>query len=142
MERDKFKRLERLGGQTGNALNKGGRPKGAKNKRSPQLAKWLIQQHGDPAERLARCYAMDTAELAAQLDCSLLEAAQMQLTAARDVMPYVHEKRGIAQLADAIDSLGARLDAATKRYQGLSGQKAPQLDMPLLDMTPITKQIQ
>jgi hypothetical protein len=48
-----------------------------------------------PALALARAYSTPVELLAAQLDCSKLEAFQCQMRAAAEVLPYVEGKQPV-----------------------------------------------
>src|SRR5579864_8677778 len=69
-----------------------GRPKGSGNKLVERRAQQLIAMYGDPRERQLAVIRMNTADLAAWLDCSMLEAAQEQRLAFVAVAPYVHHR--------------------------------------------------
>ena len=71
---------------------KGGRPKGAPNKRTAETVRYLLSRYAHPLEVLAQIYSRPVDVLATELDCSLLEAAQMQVSAAKEVAPYVAQK--------------------------------------------------
>lgn len=72
-----------------------GRPKGARNKRTEALARYLVQQHGDPLVALASLYGRATDALAAELGCKPIEALALQVKAAAEVAPYVHGKQPV-----------------------------------------------
>ena len=66
-----------------------GRPKGARNRRSEALSKWLMTQgYTHPAVRLAAIMDADTNDLARALGCKRIEAFQEQRKAASDLLPY------------------------------------------------------
>ena len=71
---------------------KAGRPPGARNKRSEDVARFVVETFGDPLVRQAAVATMSLPELAAYLGCSLVEAAQEQRLAAVAVLPYLHRK--------------------------------------------------
>lgn len=70
-----------------------GRPKGSVNKRTRQYADLIVSQYGSPLQRMAQVYSADLDELRGELGCSKADALALQLQAARDAAPYVHEKR-------------------------------------------------
>lgn len=70
----------------------GGRPPGSPNKRSVAFARYLLSKYRHPLEGLAETYSRPVGVLAAELGCSKLEAFQVQLTAMRELAPYVAQK--------------------------------------------------
>ncbi|MCF6216820.1 MAG: hypothetical protein L3J58_11705 [Emcibacter sp.] len=82
----------------GMALAKGarsgpGRPKGSKNKSSEEWAEHILNQYRSPLIFLAETYNRPVGLLAAELKCDRLEAFKIQLAAAKDLAPYVHQKQ-------------------------------------------------
>jgi hypothetical protein len=73
-----------------------GRPKGARNKRSEQLGRLVIQQHGDPILFMASIYGRPLDQVQALAACSRKDALQLQIMAAREVAPFVHGKMPVA----------------------------------------------
>lgn len=69
-----------------------GRPAGAKNKSTKEWQAFLLSQYRSPLVVLAETYSRDVIELSRQLSCSLLEAFKIQLAAAKELAPYVHQK--------------------------------------------------
>lgn len=84
-----------------------GRPKGALNKRSEQLAKLVCQQSGDPVLYMASIYATpldqlvellkiaDPSDKASKRGELAIKALNVQLAAASAVSPYVHSKKPV-----------------------------------------------
>lgn len=71
-----------------------GRPAGAKNKRNTQVFDYLeALGHRDPIVTLSLLQTASTDMLAVFLDCDRLEAAKLQLAAAKELMPYKYAKR-------------------------------------------------
>ncbi len=73
-----------------------GRPKGAKNKRTEAWRAWLLSSYRSPLEMLCQTFTMPVGELAKALDCDLLDAFKMQILAAREAGPYLHQKMPVA----------------------------------------------
>lgn len=73
-----------------------GRPPGARNKRSEEVARYVIETLGDPLVHLAAIATMRIDELAAALGCSAFEAAQERRLAAAVVLPFLHRKQPMA----------------------------------------------
>ncbi len=69
-----------------------GRPPGALNRRNAKFRDQLLAIGGHPAVALARAYSTPVDQLAAQLGCSKLEAAQLGIRAAAEVLPYIEGK--------------------------------------------------
>jgi hypothetical protein len=72
-----------------------GRPPGALNKRNAKFREQLLAIAPHPALALARAYSTPVETLAAQLGCSLLEAAQLGIRAAAELLPYVESKQPV-----------------------------------------------
>ncbi len=82
----------------GMALAKGarsgpGRPKGSKNKSSEEWAEYILKQYRSPLIFLAETYNRPVGLLAAELKCDRLEAFKIQMAAAKELAPYVHQKQ-------------------------------------------------
>jgi hypothetical protein len=82
----------------GMALAKGarsrpGRPKGSKNKSSEEWAEYILNQYRSPLIFLAETYNRPVGLLAAELKCDRLEAFKIQMAAAKELAPYVHQKQ-------------------------------------------------
>lgn len=75
---------------------KAGRPPGARNKRSEDVARWVLAKLGDPLLHQAAVATMDVAELAARLGCTALEAVVEKRLAAVAVLPYLHQRRPLS----------------------------------------------
>lgn len=69
-----------------------GRPAGSRNRRTEDWARLVLTTHRSPLLVLADFYSMPVEELARRLQCDLLDAAKLQITAARDLAPYVHQR--------------------------------------------------
>jgi len=89
-----------------------GRPPGAINKTSSRLAAYLVAR-GFPLPELglAECYSRPTHELARFLECSPLEAYQLQLKAMAELLPYTARKLPI-EIAGSVDVNDTRSDQA------------------------------
>lgn len=74
---------------------RGGRKPGAKNRRSADLAKYLLQFGPDPAVAMMRMLARPADMLAAEMGCKRLEALDRQIRVASELMPYFHGKKPI-----------------------------------------------
>jgi hypothetical protein len=70
-----------------------GRPPGAKNKNSKEWAEYLLSQYRSPLVMLAETFNRSAVELAGELECSVLEAFKVQLVAAKELAPYIHQKQ-------------------------------------------------
>ncbi len=78
------------------AERRAGRPAGALNKRTLSWRAHLLARYTSPLETLARWQAMPTRELAMLLGCELIEAARLQIDAAKGLAPYLHERMPLA----------------------------------------------
>jgi len=71
---------------------KGGRPKGSPNKRTAAMVAYLTTRYAHPLEVLAQIYSRPVEVLAAELGCKKHEAMALQVSAAKEVAPYVSQK--------------------------------------------------
>ncbi len=69
-----------------------GRPKGSKNKRTEDWTEYLLNNYRSPLIMFAETYSRPTAGLALELHCSLEDAFKIQMDAAKQLAPYVHQK--------------------------------------------------
>lgn len=70
-----------------------GRPAGSANKANRQILEMVQRIGGDPRLALARIMATPWAELARELSCKKLEAAQFWLSVVKELAPYVARKQ-------------------------------------------------
>ena len=70
-----------------------GRPKGSKNKAAEEWGEYILQQYRSPLIFLAETYNRPVGLLATELKCDRLEAFKIQIQAAKDLAPYVHQKQ-------------------------------------------------
>lgn len=73
-----------------------GRPEGSKNRRTVEMADYLLSQFTSPLVALARIYSTPVEVLAAALQCTKLEALQEIRLAAIAVKDHVHPKMPVA----------------------------------------------
>lgn len=69
-----------------------GRPKGARDRRTTDLVKFILANYRDPALFLADTFSRPLEQLAEELGCTKLEAYQIQMVAAKELHPYVRGK--------------------------------------------------
>lgn len=69
-----------------------GRPKGSRNRATREMAAWVLRQYGNPLFKLGEAYSRTVAELAAELECTKLEAFDRQIDAIKALAPYVASK--------------------------------------------------
>lgn len=72
-----------------------GRPPGALNKRNAKFRDQILALGPHPALALQRAYSTPVEVLAAQLGCTRLEAAQLGIRAAAELLPYVEGKQPV-----------------------------------------------
>jgi hypothetical protein len=73
-----------------------GRPPGAVNRRNQKFRDFVLSQHSHPGIALARTYDRPVELLAAELQCTLHEAATLQARAAAELLPYIEGKAPIS----------------------------------------------
>lgn len=73
-----------------------GRPVGSPNKRTVEMANYLLSKYKSPLETLAQIAATPIAELAASLGCTMLEAVQEIRLAAIALKDHIHSKMPVA----------------------------------------------
>lgn len=78
-----------------------GRPRGSRNRRTQEWVDYLLARYPSPLVALAETYSRPTAELATELACKRDEAFKLQLMAARELAPYLHQKQPVAVEVDA-----------------------------------------
>ncbi|QJQ31814.1 hypothetical protein GV829_04595 [Sphingomonas lacunae] len=74
---------------------RGGRPKGAKNRRTEEFSRYILQFGPHPGVTLARIQGRPTEVLAKELGCSMEAAMGMQIRAAAELLPYVEGKKPV-----------------------------------------------
>lgn len=72
-----------------------GRPAGSRNKRNAKFRDQILALGPHPAIALQRAYSTPVDVLAKQLDCSRLEAAQLGIRAAAELLPYIEGKQPV-----------------------------------------------
>jgi hypothetical protein len=75
---------------------KPGRPPNSRNKRTVEMANYLLSRYKSPLEVLAQIAATPIAELAASLKCTNLEAMQEIRLAAIALKDHLHSKMPVA----------------------------------------------
>lgn len=86
----------RIGSMAIDEARKAGRPRGSRNKRTEQFRQFILARYAHPGEALAATYSRPVDALAAELGCTRLEAAQMQIKAAAELLPYIESKMPVA----------------------------------------------
>jgi hypothetical protein len=84
-------------GEGGKAV---GRPKGALNKRTSEWVDYIEARYRSPLIFLAECFNRPARALAAELNCEPLEAYKVQVDAAKNLAPFLHQKQPLAVQVD------------------------------------------
>lgn len=72
-----------------------GRPRGALGKRNSKFREQILAMGPHPALALQRAYSTPVEVLAAQLNCTKFEAAQLAIRAAAELLPYIEGKQPV-----------------------------------------------
>ena len=78
-----------------------GRPAGSKNRSTSEWTKFISANYRDPRLFMADSYTRPVQQLAAELDCSLLEAFKIQAYCAKELLPYMAQKQPMAVQIDS-----------------------------------------
>ncbi len=73
-----------------------GRPKGSANRRTTAWTDYLLARYRSPLEFLAETFARRVEDLARELSCTPAEAFDLQLKAAKELAPFLHQKQPLA----------------------------------------------
>lgn len=78
-----------------------GRPPGSRNRSTLQWTDFILRNYRSPLLFLAEAYTRPAEILAAELGCTKEDAFKIQVSAARELAPYVHQKQPVAVNVDA-----------------------------------------
>lgn len=92
--------------------DRAGRPPGAKNRTTRDMLDFIRQTLGDPLLESARLAMHTPATLAADLKCTMLEAAQLLEKVRADLRPYFYAKQA------PVDSDGKPVPGLTVQFGG------------------------
>ena len=106
------------------AARRAGRPKGSKNRRSEELCRFVLSQHGHPLMALAQVWGRPVHDLAAELGVTAGEAMGWQIRAAGEALPYFESKKPVAIQTD-----GRLIQLVI--HEGHAGEPAPAVDAPI-----------
>lgn len=105
-----------------------GRPAGALNKRNAKFRDQILALGPHPALALQRAYATPVDTLAAQLNCTKLEAAQLGIRAAVELLPYIEGKQPVTvdlrQQHDVILLMGGAPGVGGEQLEAIASQVA------------------
>lgn len=80
------------GAPVAEASRRGGRPAGAKNRKTKEWVEYILRRYPSPLVALAETMSRPVGELARELGCTALEAFDRQIEAAKHLAPYLHQK--------------------------------------------------
>ena len=103
-------------------VKRAGRPPGARNRRTQEWTEYLLSRYRSPLEVLAETYSTPTPILARRLRASFKEAFALQLQAARELAPYLHQKQPVAVTVDGKGMLQLMI-CATPEMAALVNQR-------------------
>lgn len=105
-----------------------GRPKGARNKATAAWTEFILASGPSPLQFLAEVYRRPTYELAAALGCKLVEAMEIQIRAATQLAPYLHQRQPQAlQVDGAGPALVLTVNLGAEPSQAVSGDEVLRL---------------
>lgn len=130
------------GDQAGEAGPRGrGRPAGARNRRTQEIADYLLARYRSPLEGLAAIQGRNVRVLAAELGLEapsfdqLVELLRLQIKAAEALAPYVHQKQPVAV---QVDSRGVVQLVIERHHDGAARAEHGGAGVRMLDVTPVT----
>lgn len=112
-----------------------GRPQGSVNKRTAEWVEYIETRYRSPLIFLAEAFNRPAIALAAELGCEPLEAFKLQVDAAKNLAPYLHQKQPLAVQVDGKGVVHLILEDpnAPSDGAGRGGAAEP----PMLDIEPI-----
>lgn len=78
-----------------------GRPPGARNKSTDDWVDFIRARYRSPLEMLAETFSRSVVDLSKELGCTKKDAFALQLQAAKELAPYLHQKMPQAVTVDA-----------------------------------------
>lgn len=94
-----------------------GRPAGSRNRRTSDWTDFILTRYRSPLLFLADTYTRPVDDLAREIGCDRDEALKIQIDAAKNLAPYVHQKQPVAV---EVDGKGV----VTLILEGFGGQPA------------------
>lgn len=112
-----------------------GRPQGSINKRTAEWVAYIEARYRSPLIFLAETFNRPAIALAAELGCEPLDAFKLQVDAAKNLAPYLHQKQPLAVQVDGKGVVHLVLEDpnAPSDGAGRGGAAEP----PMLDIEPI-----
>lgn len=105
-----------------------GRPPGSRNKRNAKFRDQILALGPHPAIALQRAYSTPVETLAAALGCTKLEAAQLGIRAAVELLPYIEGKQPVTvdlrQQHDVVLIMGGAPGVTGEVLEGIAHQVA------------------
>lgn len=116
-----------------------GRPRGALNKNTKEWRDYILSRYQSPLVALAETYSRPVDVLMKELNCSRLDAFKLQIAAAKELAPYIHQKQPIAVeageggLINLVINTGGQGDGRDKQA-GESDENPDYLEVEFLDI--------
>ena len=110
-----------------------GRPPGSRNKRTDEWAEWILGRHTSPLDFLATVYTRPVEMLALELGCKRLEALKLQVVAAKELAPYVHQKQPVSVNVDQTGVVTLILEPVAPAATGIQGEDALVIEGQVVD---------
>lgn len=118
-----------FGKRQGPIPNRGGRPKGSKNRRTEDVARYILSNYRDPLTALAQIVSTPIHDLAKLTGMKPVDALDFWRRCAVDLLPYLHKRQPVA-----IETTGASAGMLTVINLAAPGGAAV---APVLELAPI-----
>lgn len=100
-----------------------GRPPGSRNRRTEYWQQFLLARYRSPLVALAETYSRPVEQLAKELGCTKLEAMQLQMQAAKELGPYVHQKLPVDLQVKGQGAVLLSIEASPALAKLIAGQR-------------------
>lgn len=85
----------------------------------------MLSRYPSPLVRLAEIYSRPVEELAAELGCTRSQALRHRIAAAKEAMPYLHQKQPVADRAESKGVMQLVIEGGLPGEGAAGGPAAP-----------------